>query len=157
LKRVVVVDDEPNICRLVQMHLERAGYSVETAFHGADALDSIRRDPPDLIIADAVMPEIDGIVLLSILRRDPVLQDLPFLLVRNSAPGADAPPENADSAVPFLVKPFRPTELIAAVRRLLGEEGRGTGGAPVPAPIAPLSPSPGAKERPKNRRDWWEA
>ena len=70
MARILAVDDEPNIVRLIQVNLERMGYQVETANNGVQALEKIRASRPDLVVSDVMMPEMDGFELLSTIRRD---------------------------------------------------------------------------------------
>ena len=85
MPRVLVVDDEVNIVRLIQVNLERQGYQVETANNGAQALAKIRESRPDLLVSDVMMPEMDGFELLANVRRDPVLNDLPVIMLTAKA------------------------------------------------------------------------
>ena len=64
MPRILVTDDEPNIVRLIQVNLERQGFQVETANNGAQALEKIRANRPDLLVSDVMMPEMDGFELL---------------------------------------------------------------------------------------------
>ena len=81
-KRILVVDDEPSIVRLVQGNLERHGYMTEAANSGVEALTRILTQRPDLIISYIMMTDIDGLELLSQIRDDPETRDLPVMVSR---------------------------------------------------------------------------
>lgn len=80
-RRIMIVDDDPVLRRLHSVRLRRLGFEVETVGDGNRALELCRASPPDAIVADALMPELDGFQLCLAVRRDPVLASLPFLLV----------------------------------------------------------------------------
>ena len=119
MPRILVVDDEPNIVRLVQINLERAGYQVETANNGAAALEKIRENRPDLLVSDVMMPEMDGFELLANIRRDPSLMDLPVIMLTAKAQDRDVMEGYKTGADMYLTKPFNPAELTAFAKRIL--------------------------------------
>ena len=122
MPRVLVVDDEVNIVRLIQVNLERQGYQVETANNGAQALAKIRESRPDLLVSDVMMPEMDGLELLSTIRRDPVLNDLPVIMLTAKAQDANVMEGYTRGADMYLTKPFNPAELIAFAKRILSSQ-----------------------------------
>ena len=69
-KKILAVDDERHIVRLVQVNLERAGYEVVTAFDGKDALEKVASEQPDLVVLDVMMPYMDGFEVLQNLRKN---------------------------------------------------------------------------------------
>ena len=119
MPRILVVDDEPHIVRLIQVNLERQGYQVETANNGAQALEKIRQSRPDLLVSDVMMPEMDGFELLANVRRDPVLMDLPVIMLTAKAQDNDVMTGYKTGADMYLTKPFNPAELIAFAKRIL--------------------------------------
>ncbi len=119
MPRVLVVDDEVNIVRLIQVNLERQGYQVETANNGVQALAKIRDNRPDLLVSDVMMPEMDGFELLANVRRDPVLNDLPVIMLTAKAQDADVMRGYTHGADMYLTKPFNPAELITFAKRIL--------------------------------------
>ena len=119
MPRVLVVDDEINIVRLIQVNLERHGYQVETANNGAQALAKIRENRPDLLVSDVMMPEMDGFELLANVRRDPTLMDLPVIMLTAKAQDKDVMEGYKTGADMYLTKPFNPAELIAFAKRIL--------------------------------------
>ena len=119
MPRVLVVDDEVNIVRLIQINLQRHGYEVETANNGAEALAKIRDSRPDLLVSDVMMPEMDGFELLANVRRDPSLADLPVIMLTAKAQDADVMSGYKHGADMYLTKPFNPAELITFTKRIL--------------------------------------
>ena len=113
--RILVVDDEPHILRLIQVSLERYGFVVETAGNGPEALTSLRAHRPDVLVSDVMMPEMDGYELLANVRRDPSLADLPIILMGVfTSNGFDY------ETAALLTKPFHPYELVTKIRRFMG-------------------------------------
>lgn len=125
MARILAVDDEPNIVRLIQVNLERHGYQVETANNGAQALAKIRENRPDLLVSDVMMPEMDGFELLSTIRRDPVLSDLPIIMLTAKAQDANVMEGYSRGADMYLTKPFNPQELLQFVKRILSSQSGG--------------------------------
>jgi len=123
--RVLVVDDEPHIVRLIQVNLERHGYQVETANNGAQALAKIRDSRPDLVVSDVMMPEMDGFELLANIRRDPMLMELPVIMLTAKAQDRDVMDGYKTGADMYLTKPFNPAELIAFSKRILSSHREG--------------------------------
>ena len=119
MPRILAVDDEPNIVRLIQVNLERDGYTVETANNGVQALAKIRANRPDLLVSDVMMPEMDGIELLTSIRRDPMLADLPVIMLTAKAQDKDVMEGYTRGADMYLTKPFNPMELKQFVKRIL--------------------------------------
>ncbi len=119
MPRILAVDDEPNIVRLIQVNLEREGYTVETANNGAQALAKIKANRPDLLVSDVMMPEMDGFELLANVRRDPALADLPIIMLTAKAQDKDVMEGYTRGADMYLTKPFNPNELKQFVKRIL--------------------------------------
>ena len=122
MARVLVVDDEINIVRLIQVNLERHGYQVETANNGVQALAKIRDSRPDLLVSDVMMPEMDGFELLANVRRDPALMDLPVIMLTAKAQDRDVMEGYKTGADMYLTKPFNPAELITFAKRILSSQ-----------------------------------
>ena len=125
MARVLVVDDEINIVRLIQVNLERHGYQVETANNGVQALAKIRDSRPDLLVSDVMMPEMDGFELLANVRRDPALMDLPVIMLTAKAQDRDVMEGYKTGADMYLTKPFNPAELITFAKRILSSHRDG--------------------------------
>lgn len=127
MARILAVDDEPNIVRLIQVNLERMGYQVETANNGVQALEKIRASRPDLVVSDVMMPEMDGFELLSTIRRDATLEDLPVIMLTAKAQDRNVMEGYQRGADMYLTKPFNPMELISFVKRILQSSNEGDG------------------------------
>jgi len=125
MPRILAVDDEPNIVRLIQVNLERHGYTVETANNGAQALAKIKASRPDLLVSDVMMPEMDGFELLANIRRDPTLTDLPVIMLTAKAQDKDVMIGYQYGADMYLTKPFNPQELLQFVKRILASQNGG--------------------------------
>ena len=138
-RKILAVDDERHIVRLVQVNLERAGYQVVTAFDGREALEKVALEKPDLIVLDVMMPYMDGFEVLQTLRKNQSTRDLPVIMLTAKAQDADVFRGWQSGVDAYLTKPFNPSELMAFVRRIL--EGNGpTGGSPAPVSMPPTPP-----------------
>jgi len=124
-KTVLVVDDEINLVRLVQVNLEKAGFAVISAGDGKEALAKIAKEKPDLIVLDVMMPELDGFSVLERLRGNAATVDLPVVMLTARAQDEDQARGIFTGADVYLTKPFNPNELVAFVKRLLSEDGGG--------------------------------
>jgi DNA-binding response OmpR family regulator len=126
-KTILVVDDEERLTSLVQAYLQQEGFRVVTAANGRQALDAARREPPDLIILDIMMPEMDGIEFL---RRHRAQHTTPVILLTARVEDEDKIVGLELGADDYVTKPFRPRELLARVRAVLR---RGGASGPEPA------------------------
>jgi two-component system alkaline phosphatase synthesis response regulator PhoP len=126
-KKILAVDDERHIVRLVQVNLERAGYEVVTAFDGKDALEKVEAENPDLVVLDVMMPYMDGFEVLQQLRKNPSTRELPVIMLTAKAQDADVFRGWQSGVDCYLTKPFNPMELISFVKRIFKslEEGDG--------------------------------
>ncbi|MBW3638036.1 MAG: response regulator [Armatimonadetes bacterium] len=118
-KRILAVDDEKHILRLVQINLEKAGYEVVTASNGREALEAVKAQHPDLIVMDVMMPEMDGLEALENLKNDEATANIPVVMLTAKAQDADVFQGWQSGADLYLTKPFNPMELLTFVRRIL--------------------------------------
>jgi two-component system alkaline phosphatase synthesis response regulator PhoP len=118
-RKIMAVDDERHIVRLIQVNLERSGYQVITAFDGPDALRKVESDKPDLIVLDVMMPKMDGFEVLKRLQANPETRDIPIIMLTAKAQDADVFRGWASGVSAYLTKPFNPLELITFVKRIL--------------------------------------
>ena len=116
--RVLVVEDDPSLRRVIEIVLEGGGYLVDQAQHGAAALERMAEQRPDIVIADLKMPLMDGFELLGRVRSEPALQAIPVLLLTGNPEAA----RGADGADGILVKPFEPADLIAMIEKLTEQD-----------------------------------
>ena len=128
-RKILAVDDEKHICRLVQVNLERQGYEVVTANDGKEALEKVQTERPDLVVLDVMMPYMDGFEVLQTLRRNPETRDIPVIMLTAKAQDADVFKGWQSGVDCYLTKPFNPMELIAFVKRIFSslDGGEGSG------------------------------
>jgi len=118
-QRILVVDDDKQIVRLVSSYLEQAGYTLLTAYDGEDAMRIIRRERPDLIVLDLMLPKHDGYEITKWLRADPSLAATPMLMLTARVEDSDKILGLELGADDYLTKPFNPREVVARVRAIL--------------------------------------
>jgi len=118
-QRVLVVDDDKEIVRLVQAYLEQAGFQVLTAFDGETALHVLRRDRPDLAVLDLMLPDRDGWDITRIVRGDATLARVPIIMLTARVEDTDKIIGLELGADDYVTKPFNPREVVARVRSVL--------------------------------------
>jgi diguanylate cyclase (GGDEF)-like protein len=118
-ERVLVVDDDPFIARLLEIELRAVGYQVRLASDGLEALDAIAEWLPDLILADVMMPNIDGFELTRRLRDDSRTASISIILLTARGLSADKLEGFSVGADDYIVKPFDTPELLARIRGVL--------------------------------------
>lgn len=116
---ILVVDDDHDIVRLVRAYLEKAGYQVLTAYDGETALRIVRRDRPALVVLDLMLPDQDGWDITRRVRSDPVLADLPIIMLTARIDDTDKIIGLELGADDYVTKPFNPREVVARVRSVL--------------------------------------
>jgi len=116
--RVLVVDDDPVILRLLRVNFEMEGYVVATAADGIEGLAAVRANRPDIVVSDVMMPKLDGLGFAAAMRGDPALAAIPIILLSAKAQTADI---DAGLAVAddYVTKPFDPLELLDRVAALI--------------------------------------
>lgn len=120
-KRVLAVDDEKLIVLAIRHNLQMAGYEVLTAYDGREAVQAIEQERPDLVILDVMMPELSGWDVLSCIRDDPELQDIPVIMLTALGQDGDVGETLRRGADMHLTKPFEPRQLLQIVKGLLDE------------------------------------
>lgn len=129
--RILVVDDEPDLLELVRFNLTQAGFEVDTAESGSEAIEQIRRARPDLLILDVMMPDLSGTDLCRHIRSDQRLADLPIIMLTAKSAEVDRVVGLELGADDYVTKPFSPRELALRVKAVLrrrssdGSEKRG--------------------------------
>jgi len=127
-KKILAVDDERHIVRLVEVNLQRAGYEVVTAYDGREALEKVKAENPDLVVLDVMMPYMDGFEVLKNLKADPVTAEIPVIMLTAKAQDADVFRGWQSGVDCYLTKPFNPMELLTFVKRIFDSVGGGSGG-----------------------------
>ena len=117
--RILAIDDEPDLLELVRVGLTQAGYVVETASTGSEALASLRRAPADLILLDVMLPDISGTELCSRIRADQRLASVPIIMLTAKSEEIDRVVGLEVGADDYVTKPFSPRELCLRVRAVL--------------------------------------
>lgn len=118
-KHVLLVEDEANIVEAMRFLLTREGWRVDSHSDGATALDAIRAARPDLVVLDYMLPGRSGMQILSDLRADAALSDLPVLMLTARGQSRDRAQAEAAGVNRFMTKPFSNTEVLDAVRALV--------------------------------------
>jgi DNA-binding response OmpR family regulator len=120
---ILVVDDEPDIRLLTKLNLERDGHTIVTATDGEEALDTVRETPPDLIVLDVMMPNVDGWDVLEQLKSalDKPITEIPVIVVTALGSPMDRVKGGIEGAVQYLTKPMDLERLRAAVTDALAE------------------------------------
>jgi CheY-like chemotaxis protein len=121
-KTILVVDDEPDILRVTSIRLKKLGYNVLTAVDGKQGLDTMRREKPDLVLLDLVMPSMDGAEVCEQLKNDKVLKHVPIILfTAGGSPAMTDEKVKQFGADDYIVKPFEPEEFTGKVEKILAQ------------------------------------
>src|ERR1041385_6710142 len=130
--RILVVEDDPDIARLVAHYLEKSGFSVDLLANGRDALTSIATHAPDVLVLDLMLPGVDGLEICRVVRETAAPPAIPIIMLTARAEESDRIVGLEIGADDYLAKPFSPNELVARVRALLRRVQRGAdSGAPI--------------------------
>ena len=113
------MDDEPDVLDLVTYNLSQAGFQTMTAVDGAEALRKARSTAPDLILLDLMLPELDGLEVCKLLRRDAKTSVIPIIMVTARTGEMDRIVGLELGAVDYVAKPFSPRELVLRVKKRL--------------------------------------
>lgn len=123
-KRLLLIDDDPNLILLVKDYLEFRGYEVITAENGREALEVLEQELPDMIICDVMMPEMDGYAFVNQVRQDERTSWIPILFLSAKGQSQDKIKGLNIGADVYMVKPFEPEELVAQVEASLKQAFR---------------------------------
>jgi DNA-binding response OmpR family regulator len=118
--RVLIAEDDLHIVELLTFVLEREGYAVAAAVDGEAAIDHLRRDPPDLLILDVMLPRLNGFEVLKTIRADAKLKDLPVIVLTAKGQTQDRRTAEELGIDEFMTKPFSNRDVVATVRRVTG-------------------------------------
>ena len=125
--KILVVDDEPEAVELLEFNLKQAGFDVISAEDGAEALKKARSALPSLIVLDLMLPEVDGLEVCKMLRRDQTTARIPIIMLTAKAAEMDRIVGLELGAEDYITKPFSPRELVLRVKKALQRGG--------PAPV----------------------
>lgn len=118
-KKILVIDDHPETVRLIELTLRRHGYNVVGVQSGAEGIERAQADPPDLILLDVMMPDMDGLAVCRAIRQQEELRHLPIVMFTAKTQVQDKEASFEAGADDYLTKPTRPAELISRVEAIL--------------------------------------
>ena len=118
-KKLLLIDDDPNLILLVKDYLEFRGYNVTSAENGREALNILEKETPDMIICDVMMPEVDGYSLVQKIRENVETRAIPVMLLSAKSQSQDRVKGLNIGADLYMAKPFEPQELVAQVKSTL--------------------------------------
>jgi two-component system chemotaxis response regulator CheY len=119
-KKVMTVDDSASVRQTVSFTLKEAGYEVVEAVDGKDALNKLNAEPVNVLITDINMPNLNGIELVRKMRANPVQKFIPIILLTTESQESKKQEGKDAGATGWIVKPFRPDQLLAVVKKVLG-------------------------------------
>ena len=117
--KILIVDDEKNIVEAVRYALEKEGFRTVVAHDGARGLELARREVPDLVLLDWMLPELDGLEVCRLLKRDEATRSIPILMLTVKSGETDKVLGLELGADDYVTKPFSPRELVARIKALL--------------------------------------
>lgn len=118
-KKILLVDDEPELVDMVKMRLEANNYGVITANDGQEALDRVKKEKPDLVILDLMLPKLDGYKLCGLLKKDARYTNIPIIIFTARAQESDIKLGEEVGADAYITKPFEPQILLSKITELL--------------------------------------
>src|SRR4051812_14349516 len=116
MAKILVVEDMESVVKLLRMLLEREGFEVTVAQDGLEALEAVRRDKPDLVLLDLILPGLDGLEVCRRIRHDPITAHLPIIILSGKEEETDKVIGLEIGADDYITKPFQANELIARVK-----------------------------------------
>ena len=119
--RILLVDDEPSIVKMVGKRLEVEGFDVVVAMDGQAGLEKARSEHPDLIVLDLMLPKLNGYEICTMLKQDPRYQKIPIVLFTAKTQAKDEQLGKECGADAYVRKPFRAQELIEQIRKLIAQ------------------------------------
>jgi two-component system alkaline phosphatase synthesis response regulator PhoP/two-component system response regulator VicR len=118
-EKILIVDDDATMVKLLSTILEIDGFEPSTALSGPEALEMIHREKPDLVLLDIMMPEMDGFEVLARLRSDPAYEDLPVIMLTARTEDRDIFEGWRKGADEYVTKPFDPRKLVETIRVII--------------------------------------
>jgi two-component system, chemotaxis family, chemotaxis protein CheY len=119
-KVILTVDDSASIRQMVSFTLKNEGYQVVEAVDGVDALSKLQDNPADMVLTDLHMPNMNGIELIKKVRSDPAYKFIPIVFLTTESQGDKKQEGKAAGATGWIVKPFKPEQLVGVVKKVLG-------------------------------------
>ena len=118
-KRILIVDDEVQLVEMVKMRLESAGYETIVAYDGQEGFDKAKKDKPDLIILDLMLPKMDGYKICALLKKDSRYSKIPIMLFSARCQDSDLKMGEEVCADAYVVKPFDSKALLIKIKELI--------------------------------------
>jgi DNA-binding response OmpR family regulator len=138
-KRILLIEDEPNIIEAICFILSRDGWTVHTHSNGQTAAERVRSLPPDVVILDVMLPGRSGFDILRDIRADPAIRALPVMMLTARGQARDRELAEQLGVNHFMTKPFSNADMLRNIRSLV----RPAEADGIVAPVTPLSPPPG--------------
>ena len=117
--KILIVEDEPDIVELLVYNLHQAGFETDAVLNGADALEQVKIQQPDLVLLDLLLPEVDGLEVCRTLKRDPETTGIPIIMLTAKGEAIDRIVGLELGADDYITKPFSPREVLLRVRAVL--------------------------------------
>ena len=121
MKKILATEDSPTILAMMKEFLASEGYDVITAVDGQEALDKAKKEKPDLIILDLMLPKIDGYKVCGLLKKDSRYSKIPIIMFTARAQDSDKELGKEMGADAYITKPFEPAVLLGKIKELIGE------------------------------------
>jgi DNA-binding response OmpR family regulator len=118
MPRVLIAEDDRHIVESLTFVLEREGFEVSFALDGEAAIERLRRDPPDMMILDVMLPKVNGFEVLKLVKADPALHALPVIILTAKGQAHDRRKAEEIGVEGFMTKPFSNRDIVEAVRRV---------------------------------------
>ena len=122
--QIMIVEDDPDICEILHYNLKQEGFDVLIFHDGKQALESITKNLPDLLLLDLMLPGMNGLEIARIIRKDEQIQNIPIIMITARSEEMDILQGLEMGADDYITKPFRPREVIARVNALLRRHHR---------------------------------
>ncbi len=118
VKKILIIDDDPHIIKMVEHRLQANDYEVIVAYDGKEGFEKFHEESPDLVILDILMPKMDGYTFVRELKKE--TRQIPVIVLSAKSGMTDL--FEAEGITDYIVKPFEPGDLLARIKRLLGED-----------------------------------
>lgn len=120
MKKILVVDDKLEVVELVTATLQGEDYQIINASDGEEALEKIGKEKPDLVLLDVIMPKMDGLAVLSEVKKDPKTKEIPIIMLTAKGQKSDEKKGIELGAEDYITKPFSPSHLLHKIEEVLG-------------------------------------
>jgi len=118
-KRILIVDDEPFILKSLSFVLTKEGFRIETATNGLEAMEKIRREKPDIVFLDIMMPKMNGMEVCRWIRDDPLLRNIYVIILTAKGQEMDRERGFSIGADEYMTKPFSPSSVVQRIKEIL--------------------------------------